>query len=172
MSIPVEEHTIIRQRFDYRCGYCGLHEIWFGDELEIDHFQPLKQGGTDALENLVYACAKCNRYKASYWADANIPQPRHLLHPRYDNITLHITQNPDGLLVGLTPRGQFHIHILHLNRPRLVQLRQLVAVVNKIKQQQTQVELDSQLVAHKLYQGEQELSELQNLITQLARLME
>lgn len=47
MSVTPEERTIIRQRFKYRCGYCGLHETWFGDELEIDHFQPLKQGGTD-----------------------------------------------------------------------------------------------------------------------------
>jgi hypothetical protein len=171
MSVTPEERTIIRQRFDYRCGYCSLHEIWFGDELEIDHFQPHKYGGTDALENLIYACAKCNRYKASYCCLLYSPQHRHLLHPHYDNVALHIAQNPDGQLIGLTPRGQFHIHILHLNRPRLVQLRQLVAVINKIKQQQTQVELDSQLIAHKLYQGEQELRELQNLITQLARLM-
>lgn len=105
MSITVEERTIIRHRFNYRCGYCGVHEIWFDDELEIDHFQPLKYGGTDALENLVYACARCNRYKASYWADANIPQHRHLLHPHYDDIALHIAQNPDGQFVGLTSRG-------------------------------------------------------------------
>ncbi len=172
MSITTEERATIRQRFDYRCGYCGLHETWYGDELEVDHFRPLKHGGTDDLENLVYACTKCNRYKASYWTDENSPQHRHLLHPLRDHIASHITQNLDGQLVGLTLRGQFHIQLLHLNRPRLIQLRLLVAVVNQIKHQQAQVEIDSQLVAQKLYQGEQDLTELQNLITQLARLME
>ncbi|WP_436621099.1 HNH endonuclease [Sorangium sp. So ce136] len=37
-----------------------------GGELEIDHFHPLAAGGSDDVENLVYACTACNRFKGDY----------------------------------------------------------------------------------------------------------
>jgi hypothetical protein len=38
-----------------------------GGLLTIDHFQPRSKGGTDALENLIYACINCNQHKQDYW---------------------------------------------------------------------------------------------------------
>lgn len=29
----------LRERFNYRCGYCGIREVDHGSELEIEHFQ-------------------------------------------------------------------------------------------------------------------------------------
>ena len=49
-----ERRAQARQRFDRRCGYCGVHETETGSELEIDHFQPRSKGGEDDPDNLVY----------------------------------------------------------------------------------------------------------------------
>jgi 5-methylcytosine-specific restriction endonuclease McrA len=39
------------------CPYCG------GPPQELDHCTPLARGGTNTVDNLVWACAKCNRRK-------------------------------------------------------------------------------------------------------------
>jgi 5-methylcytosine-specific restriction endonuclease McrA len=40
------------------CAYCG------GPPEQIDHCTPLARGGTNTLDNIVYACAYCNLHKA------------------------------------------------------------------------------------------------------------
>ncbi len=57
----------IRALYGFRCGYCGVTETEAGGQLEIDHFRPRSHGGEDALDNLVYACPTCNRFKGDYW---------------------------------------------------------------------------------------------------------
>src|SRR4051812_32310405 len=41
------------------CGYCGDSEGPF----EIDHKVPRSKGGENILENVIVACASCNRAK-------------------------------------------------------------------------------------------------------------
>jgi hypothetical protein len=41
------------------CAYCGTAE----GTMEVDHIIPVSRGGTDALSNLVLACASCNAQK-------------------------------------------------------------------------------------------------------------
>lgn len=57
----------VRLRYDARCGYCGVREAEAGSELEIDHFKPRTAGGGDDVDNLVYCCPTCNRFKGDYW---------------------------------------------------------------------------------------------------------
>ena len=80
MAISSENRTVVREQYNFRCGYCGVSEIDVGSELEIDHFQPTSQRGSDELDNLVYACPACNRNKASYWPSPDTPPHMHLLH--------------------------------------------------------------------------------------------
>src|SRR5262249_39290089 len=56
-----------------------------------------------------------------------------LLHPRRDDLGAHIEETVHGRLLGLTPRGWFHIRRLHLNRAQLVELRQLQHVLRSQK---------------------------------------
>ncbi len=56
----------VRERFGYRCGYCGVAEQEAGALLEIDHYRPLSAGGGEEIENLVYCCPACNRFKHDY----------------------------------------------------------------------------------------------------------
>jgi 5-methylcytosine-specific restriction endonuclease McrA len=48
---------------DGRCGYCGIPAD------TVDHMTPRARGGPDALENMVPACAPCNRRKHTKTAE-------------------------------------------------------------------------------------------------------
>ncbi len=118
-------HQQVRRAFVYRCAYCGVHEIWVGAELTVDHYQPRAAGGGDELANLVYACHRCNQYKSDYW-----PTPEEaaagliVLHPQQHDIALHYRTNElTGELEPLTATGAFNIRLLHLNRPPLMAQR-------------------------------------------------
>jgi 5-methylcytosine-specific restriction endonuclease McrA len=75
----------VRERYAFRCGYCGVSEADVGGELTVDHFRPVVAGGDESDENLVYACARCNQYKGALLPEAIDPTPvRRLLHPRQD----------------------------------------------------------------------------------------
>lgn len=125
MAVSTEARAIVRAAFGGRCGYCGVSETSVGGELEVDHFQPLAAGGSDDLENLVYACTVCNRFKGDYAPAPDAPDSLRLLRPRCDDLGAHIEETAHGRLIGLTPRGWFHIQRLHLNRPQLVERRHL-----------------------------------------------
>jgi hypothetical protein len=96
-----------------------------GGELEIDHCHPVSAGGSDEDENLVYACTACNRFKGDYAPAPGAPETLRLLHPKRDNLEIHIVETAQGRLSGLTERGWFHIQRLHLNRSQLVETRGL-----------------------------------------------
>ena len=123
MSRP--ELDLIRQRYGYACGYCGVTEISAGGLLTVDHHRPLSAGGDDDLDNLVYACVRCNQYKHSYWPTAS--EEAHglrVLPPLHDLLTQHYRLNRQaGQLDPLTETGYFHITLLRLNRPQLVKHR-------------------------------------------------
>ncbi len=113
---------IVRQTYQFRCGYCGVHEEDAGAILTIDHYRPQSRFGNHTLENLVYCCPKCNAYKGSYWHEVDPPYIR-LLHPRQDDLTAHLREETNGRVVGLTKEGVFFIQRLHLNRPSLIAYR-------------------------------------------------
>ena len=109
--------SALRQRFNFRCGYCGVSETDVGAELTIDHFQPISRAGEHTPTNWVYCCFACNSVKGDYWQPDS---PQRILHPLHDNLSEHITAQGDGTLLGLTETGRFHIQHLRLNRPALV----------------------------------------------------
>ena len=114
------QRQAVRQRFGFRCGYCGVHEHQVGAELTVDHFQPRSCGGTDEPANLIYCCPACNSHKGDYWQPGTAQR---ILHPLRDNMAQHVEALDDGTLHGLTTTGTFHITRLRLNRPALVALR-------------------------------------------------
>lgn len=134
----------LRRRYNRRCGYCTIREEDYGGQLNTDHYRPISRGGTNEIDNLVYCCTRCNQYKGDFWPTAEyLATGRRILHPQQDDVTLHLREEADGRLSGLTVTGQFHIHKLHLNRPGLVALRakrqkmaQLRQLVEELAQQQ------------------------------------
>ena len=167
MNVTADQRAAVQALYAQRCGYCGVSEIDTGGPLQIDHYQPISKGGGNDLDNLVYACAHCNRFKGSYWPDADSPDSFHLLHPLEDDLTAHIQLTADGRLIGLTPRGWFHIRWLHLNRPQLILWRQNQQWLQELQQALRQSEAAGRHLQERIYLLEQELT---NLRTQLARL--
>ena len=115
------KHQVVRIRYVFRCGYCGISETDAGGALTIDHFQPVSQGGDDSDDNLVYACFRCNLHKGAFVpSEAQRAQGLRLLHPLRDALHEHLRENgTTGRLEGSTPMGMFHIETLHLNRAEL-----------------------------------------------------
>ncbi len=126
--ISAEVRRTVRTLYGFSCGYCGVTESEVGSYLTMDHFQPLYLGGSDDINNLIYACHACNLYKSSA---GNLLAPP-VLHPHKIEMNLHIIAQPDGILKGLTPEGLQHIEILHLNRPPLIQRRKLRQLIDGI----------------------------------------
>ena len=87
MAHPLHEE--VRHRYGFRYGYCGVSESDVGGQLTVDHYHPLAAGGSDTIENLVYACFRCNQYKSDFWpTTAEIEKGLRTLHPLLDDVTL------------------------------------------------------------------------------------
>ncbi len=152
-----DERQALRERFSFRCGYCGVHEHQVGAELTMDHFQPRSRGGTDEPDNLVYCCHACNEFKGDYWQrDA----ARRLLHPLLDNLAEHLAMADGGTLRGLTETGTFHIQRLRLNRAPLV--------ARRLRQRRREAaRAAQQALLGRLAELQQQLDSLQVLLTAL-----
>jgi hypothetical protein len=168
MPLTVEIRAAVRDAYDRRCGYCGVSEVWVGGELDIDHFRPLRHGGGDDFDNLVYACTICNRFKSDYWPADDAPTNLWLLHPFKDDLGTHVLQISDGRLVGLTPRGSFHIDRLHLNRPLLVELRRIRRTEQLLRQELDQAQTINAQMQKRIWALEIELAELREFIARLS----
>jgi hypothetical protein len=94
---------------------------------EVDHVIAEKHGGTTDINNLAFACWRCNRYKGSDLTSFD-PQTRQLsplFNPRTHVWTEHFTYDHERL-VGLTPEGRTTINLLRLNsEERLAERRSI-----------------------------------------------
>jgi 5-methylcytosine-specific restriction endonuclease McrA len=85
-SLPLSRRTVLA-RDHYTCQYCGAQPG--KANLTIDHVLPRSRGGETRWENIVTACAPCNRRKGSRTPEeAGLPMPPHRGRPRYLAITL------------------------------------------------------------------------------------
>lgn len=55
------DREAVYNKYHGRCAYCG-REIAYKD-MQVDHFIPQRNGGTDDIENLMPSCRTCNHYK-------------------------------------------------------------------------------------------------------------
>lgn len=56
------------KEFDNCCAYCG-EQVKEGEYLEIEHLTPLTRDGYHRIENVVPACATCNKKKGQMTYD-------------------------------------------------------------------------------------------------------
>ena len=159
----------IRALYDLRCGYCGVTETESGGQLELDHFRPRSHGGKDTLDNLVYACPTCNRFKGDYWPVPEASPDLMLLHPQQDDLSAHIRSLPDGRLIGLTKRGWFHIQRLRLNRAQLIELRLQRAKEHRLRQTLEHNQQANARLREYVRELEQETERLLQIITDLTQ---
>src|SRR5262249_41233459 len=100
------------------CEYCGVTETDCGGPLTIDHYRPQSQGGADGPDNLVYCCWRCNLHKTAYWPSA--PTDPSLWNPRDEARDRHLLLLADGRLFARSPKGEFTLTRLRLNRAALI----------------------------------------------------
>ena len=162
-----ELRQIVSRAYNFACGYCSVREEDAGSELELDHFKPQSLGGENALENLVYCCTTCNRIKGDFWAIA--PTEKRLLHPQNDDVHLHLSQDSEGLLIGLTETGKFHLKRLRLNRPPLVALRRARMENARLREELNQTQATQKKLAQHLQKLDGEIERIYQEIIQLLK---
>ncbi len=71
LPLPLSRRTVIARDL-YTCQYCGAQPN--RHELTVDHVSPRSRGGTTIWENVVTACAPCNRRKGN-----RLPEEAHMV---------------------------------------------------------------------------------------------
>ncbi len=117
----------VKERANYRCEYCLIHQEDFFFPFEIDHIISLRHEGKTVLNNLALSCGTCNRMKAAdigTYLNENLEFIR-LFNPRIDNWSKHFEIN-HGEIFALTLIGEATVKLLDLNSPDRIILRQLL----------------------------------------------
>ncbi len=115
----------VRQRAGGRCEYCHLPD-WRPplEPFHLEHVVARQHGGLMEMENLAWACHRCNRHKGTNLTGVD-PDTRSvvsLFHPRRDVWEDHFAL--DGVrLRGLTSTGRMTVWLLQMNAERRLERR-------------------------------------------------
>ena len=116
----------VRQRASGRCEYCQLpdllpHLMYF----HLEHIRARRHGGPSSLDNLAWACPRCNERKGTNLSgvDPDTNRVARLFNPRRDVWARHFAW--EGLRIrGLTPAGRATVWLLEFNSDERFKLRQ------------------------------------------------
>lgn len=117
----------VRERAGDRCEYCQLPQACTTLPHEADHIRSQKHRGPTALDNLCWACSRCNGFKGS---DVSSYDPvsndlARLFNPRTDAWSEHFEWHGPTLL-GKTKIGRATIELLQVNLQERADHRQLL----------------------------------------------
>jgi hypothetical protein len=119
----------VEARAGGRCVYCCMHQALQGGTFHVEHVLPRSRGGTDAPDNLAWACPGCNLRKSDRIEGVDpadgVVVP--LFHPRRDRWGEHFAWSGTEL-PPLTPTGRVTAAMLELNHPRRRQIREAEAL--------------------------------------------
>ena len=93
LPLPLSRRALLL-RDNYTCQYCG--DTPGRENLTIDHVLPRSKGGRTEWENVVVACAPCNRRKGNRMPDeASMPLSAKPHRPRFWAMALLTMSNND-----------------------------------------------------------------------------
>jgi hypothetical protein len=127
--IPAKLKRLAPARARGRCEYCLSPVSHAVSSFAIEHIIPLEKGGKTTASNLALSCQGCNNHKhiKTEAIDPITKRQVPLFHPRRRKWREHFAWSEDcSLVIGLTPIGRATIEALQLNRPGVVNLRQLL----------------------------------------------
>ena len=112
--------ALVRQRANGRCEYCLLPSRAMLPPFHIEHVVARQHGGETCLENLAFACGRCNRKKGPNLAgiDPNEGTLTPLFNPRAHLWSTHfeVDPRPSGIEIrGKTAIGRTTVLVLGLN---------------------------------------------------------
>jgi hypothetical protein len=118
LAMDKELDRTVRARAHDVCEYCLMPQAIRRLRFPIDHIISRQHNGKTSLENLALCCGRCNLHKGPNVAgvDPETGRITRLFNPRKDRWTRNFQW--DGVrIVGLTPRGRATVHVLALNHP-------------------------------------------------------
>jgi hypothetical protein len=115
----------VQQRAGDRCEYCLLPQDaipWVA--FHVEHVIARQHRGSNEIDNLALACARCNAYKGPNLSsiDPDTGEVVTLFHPRRDAWREHFAMKA-GLVAGITPSGRATVALLQMNADYRVELR-------------------------------------------------
>jgi len=120
------QRDYVTDRANGYCEYCRIHNSFSPATFHLDHFNPLSQGGSDDIENIVLACGGCNERKSNLMLviEPISGEESNLFNPRTEDWFEHFTWSEDyTILSGITPTGIVTEKLLELNRLGCINLR-------------------------------------------------
>lgn len=110
--ISAELRQKVRERANGRCEYCGKPEEYGAGSFHVDLIIAQKHKGSDDLENLAWACFRCNVSKGADIAsiDVETQQLTLLYNPQLQIWNEHFFLDIDqAVIVGQTPAGRISV---------------------------------------------------------------
>jgi hypothetical protein len=129
-DVGIALRKLVAERANRRCEYCLLHEDDADFSHQVDHIISRKHGGHSELENLAYACFRCNAWKGTDIGSVDPQSGRMvpLFHPRRDRWNEHFEVR--GFVIEpLTAIGEVTARLLKLNLDKRVAERQVLATL-------------------------------------------
>ena len=121
------------ERAQDRCEYCRLPQEGQEATFHIDHIVPLSAGGVTEEANLALACVSCSLRKGdrSKVPDPSSGEETPIFNPRSQDWFDHF-QWEDLFIVGVSAVGRATVKALNLNRPVMVQIRRVNALLGRV----------------------------------------
>lgn len=63
-AIPKKIRLMVYDKCGGHCAYCGCNLDY--KDMQVDHVKPLRNGGSNDVENMLPACRSCNHYKSTF----------------------------------------------------------------------------------------------------------
>ena len=132
--LSVDTQRVVIERAHSRCEYCQSQADYATETFAVEHIQPISQGGGNDLNNLALSCSGCNgrKYNKTEAPDPTDGAMAPLFNPREQQWQEHFCWGSDYTqVVGLTPTGRATLEALQMNRPALINIRQLLYAIGK-----------------------------------------
>ncbi len=116
------------------CEYCFLPEEYSVSVFELEHINPVSNGGKTILKNLALSCSGCNKHKSHRISaiDSETGETILFFNPRQDKWSEHFIWSEDFTeIIALTAKARVTIKSLKLNRRGLKNLRKILHLVGK-----------------------------------------
>lgn len=126
--ISVALRQQVANRAKHRCEYCQSAELVTSGPMHVEHIIPISQDGTTNIDNLAFACARCNLHKAArmYGKDPITEELVPLFHPRLHQWSEHFFWSHDKVRVEAhTSIGRVTVIVLNMNDLLIVMSRNL-----------------------------------------------
>jgi hypothetical protein len=118
---------LVRRRAGERCEYCRLRQEHSELVHHLEHIVAKQHGGSENLDNLAWACHRCNLHKGPNLTgvDPRTGKVVPLFHPRRDSWPDHFAFK--GVrIAGITATGRATVQVLAMNDARRLEVRKEV----------------------------------------------